>query len=337
MIFFFLVQVTNDLAMKMEFDSIVSEGLGDRDERFPPMVESTSTFNQSENLYTPMNVLTADQTFPMNDNPRESLPEEMNTNIINEQTKQISLPPPSLPTTNEDNCDDSREQFVKVLTKEAFTSQSPSSTLSVSPRQRSPSDDDDNSSDTNTRIPSKRTVIFVSNNDENNLIIKTTNTNPTEEIEQDDDEQSEVPIKRIKVDSISPVPSTTTTTTSVSTNDFDSKSIIPSNSDDYDYRQDFDERRQMEDTSRSRSQSSSSRESNSKSHPNHNHRYKQPFRRYEPNRTYQHQQRNQSNSTRHQRFNYNHQSVADHPRFSHSSTHHNYNSFSTNNYSQNQK
>ena len=351
--------------MKMEFDSIVSEGLGDRDERFrvhtPPITqpiitqplppslltishESSSSLNQLDNLPIPLTVPSIEKTFSTNDNV-----EEMNGNITNEPSNQIVLFPP-VPIKIEETCNDSRDQFVKVLTKEAFTSQSPSSTLSVSPRRRSSSDDDDNDlSNTNTHISSTRTVILVSNNDEDNLIIKTTNTDPPEEEmeeDNDDEEEPEATVKRIKMDLVSPAPLAT---------DRDSKSVLPSSTDDCDYRQDFDERRQFEEMSRSRSQSSSShtssnKESNAKSLPitnNNHHRHKQQFRRHEPNRSYQYQQRNKPTITRHQRFNYNHQSVADHPRFSHSnpqsssssssSTRPNYSSFSASNYSQSQK
>jgi hypothetical protein len=64
-------------------------------------------------------------------------------------------------------------------------------------------------------------------------------------------------------------------------------------------------------------------------------------------RSYNYHQRNINNSTsphspstRHQRFNYNHQSVAEHPRFANINTipspvkNFNYNSFSSSNYSQ---
>lgn len=319
-----------DIVIGMDLDPIVSQGLGDRDERFPvhtpPMTDTIII--QPPPIEISHEPPITDSTISPNEKSTETSSEEMNMNITNDPSKQIILP--SLLIKNEENSNDSRDQFVKVLTKEAFTSQSPTSTLSVSPRRRSSSDEDENEnqSDTNEPISSTRTVILVSNNEEDNLIIKTTNPNSPEEPEEE--EESEPTVKRIKVDLISPA------------TDPDKNTVNPSG-DDHDYRHDLDERRQSEE--KSRSHTSSNRESNSKSLPSKNHHYKptppppSSQRRYESNRSYPYQQRSKPNLSRHQRFNYNHQSVADHQRFSQSSssTNLNYQSFSTSTYSQNQK
>jgi len=129
--------------------------------------------------------------------------------------------------------------------------------------------------------------------------------------------------------------------------------------DDHDYRQDLDERRRQAEILRSRSSSkstsshnSSIKESNTRSpSSSSSSRTSSANNRYQQNRSsdrsYHYQQRNRNNSIpshsqlgRHQRFNYNHQSVADHPRFAHVDTlpspgkNRNYNSFGTSNYSQ---
>jgi hypothetical protein len=126
--------------------------------------------------------------------------------------------------------------------------------------------------------------------------------------------------------------------------------------DDHDYRHDLDERRREAERSRSRSTSShnsSIKEYNIQS-PNNNRYRQQRHRRNEyqherkrsSDQSYHYHQRNldESNSphlqstTRHQRFNYNHQSVANHPRFANVNTipsptkSLNYNSFDTYNY-----
>ena len=317
-----------DTVIGMDLDPIVSQGLGDRDERFPvhtpPMTEPIIIQPPPiEISHEPPNT---DSTISTNEKSTETSSEEINMNITNDPPKEVILP--SLLVKNEENSNDSRDQFVKVLTQEAFTSQSPTSTLSVSPRRQSASEDDENEnqSDTNEKVSSTRTVILVSNHDEDNLIINTTNTTPSEETEE---EESEPTVKRIKFDLISPE------------TDPEENNVNPS-VDDHDYRHDLDERRQSEENSRSHT--SSNRESNSKPLPSNNQHYKptpppSSQRRYESNRSHKYQQRSKANLPRHQRFNYNHQSVADHARFSQSSssTNLNYHSFSTSTYSQNQK
>lgn len=303
----------------MDLDPIVSQELGDRDERFrmhtPPMTEPISIQPPPIDLSHESSI--THSTISTNEKSTETSSEELNINIINDPPVLVQI---------QENPNESRDQFVKVLTQEA---QSPSSTLSVSPRRQSVSEDEEteNQSDTNEKIPSTRTVILVSNSEEDNLIIKTTNTNPPEETEEEEEEESEPTVKRIKIDLISPP------------TDPDKNNIDPSSNVDRDYRHDFDERRQSEENARSHT--SSTKESNSSAVVNKNHHYKSSSlqRRYESNRTYQYQQRSKPNPSRHQRFNYNHQSVADHPRFSQasSSTNVNYHSFNTSNYSQNQK
>jgi hypothetical protein len=140
--------------------------------------------------------------------------------------------------------------------------------------------------------------------------------------------------------------------------------------DDHDYRQDLDERRRQIDINtkspRSRSKSTSSynssikesitrspSSSSSRTSSTRNH-YRQQRRNkydYEHNRScdrsYRYQRRSRTDSIsshsqppRHQRFNYNHQSVAEHPRFANIDSvpspvkDYNWNSFGTSNYSQ---
>jgi len=209
---------TTQAVVDMEMESSCPQGLGDRDERFrvptPPITESIcnqlpliQTSNESDNhiiqpTQTEMplvesTVMTNDNTFPANDEIIASSSKEVNNAMDDDQSKQIIIP--NLSIEIEDNSNRSRDEFVKLLTKEAFISKSPSPTQIVN------SHDDDSNSDTN--VLSTRTVTLVSNNHQDNLIIKTTNIDQPEAEEEEEEEEEEQPIvKRIKVDLISPPP-----------------------------------------------------------------------------------------------------------------------------------
>jgi hypothetical protein len=362
----------------MELESPYSQGLGDHDERFrvptPPITESIcnqplpllpliQANNESTIITSDNNIIQPTQneiplvepTVLTNVDITESSSKEVNDTMDDDQSKQIIVPNLSIEIENHSNR--SRDEFVKLLSKEAFTSKSPSPIQIVVNSSRQSGDDENNESNSDTKVLSTRTRTVISNNHQDNLIITATNIDQPEAQE----EEEEPTVKRIKVDLIAPLPPNEglfcriLSTISILLFVLEIKSLITP-SDDHDYRQDLDERRRQQETlhSRSRSQSTSShksstKESKTKSPSSHrssstNHRYGQQ-RRYEHNRSYNYQQRNNPNSTpiRHQRFNYNHQSVADHPRFAHvdiipsPKKNINYNSFSTPNYSQNQK
>ncbi|CAF4251535.1 unnamed protein product [Rotaria sp. Silwood2] len=224
----------------------------------------------------------------------------------------------------EDDSNRSRDEFVKLLTKEVYTLKSPSPSKTLNHRRRSYDNDESN---TNKNLSSIRTVTLVSKNKEDNIRIETKN--------MDQETQDEEPtVKRIKI---------------TSNSDTDSPIKI---SDDHDYRQDLDERKRQtqmnkrSSRSRSRSKSTSSRTSSIKeskrrspssssssrtSSISNRYRRQQSEYNYErhhsSDRSYDYHRRNINNSTsihsqpvRHQRFNYNHQSVADHPRFANLNT-----------------
>jgi len=224
MLFFLLIiqapiidnQIMNS-AVDMELESASSQGLGDHDERFrvqtPPITESIviqplpclpliQTSNEPNNNNTQIElplseptVLTNDVSFtPPNIETIETSSNE-NNNIDDDNSKQIIVQNSSVDM--DDVINRSRDEFVKLLTKEAYISKSPSPSQTLNQRRRSY--DDDEESNSNTNVSSGRTVTLVSNNDEDKLIIETANTDQQKEEEQPT-------VKRIKVDLV-PVPS----------------------------------------------------------------------------------------------------------------------------------
>jgi hypothetical protein len=386
---------TSNYVIDMDLESTSSQGLGDHDERFriqtPPIIESICNqlhpsynepsqistesnnniiqFDQPKQIELPLsepNLLTNDITLTPNVEEIESLSNETNNiDDDDDDSKQIIIPNSSVDIDDDSNC--SRDEFVKLLTKEAYILKSPSPSQTLNHRTRS-YDNNDDESNSNKKLSTTRTVTLVSNNHEDKLIIQTTNTD--QQKEEEEEEQQQPTVKRIKVDLVPPPPPTDGLFSSIlpiiylfAVFVLEKKSLVTI-IDDHDYRQDFDERRRQSETlrSRSRSKSASSRNSSikdsktrspspSSSHSSSiNNRYHQS-RRNEYNRSsdrsYHYHQRNINNfisshsqQRRHQRFNYNHQSVLDHPRFAHVDTlpspekQLNYNSFSTSNYSQ---
>ncbi|CAM4853860.1 unnamed protein product [Rotaria socialis] len=245
--------------------------------------------------------------------------------LINANSKQI-MNSNSLINIDDDS-NRSRDEFVKLLTKEVYTSK-PSSPSKVLNHHRRSYDNDE--SNINKNLLSTRTVTLVSNCCEDNLIIETKNID-----ERNTDEEPTV--KRIKI---------------TPADDIDSPIKVI---DDHDYRKDLDERKRQARKkkrlphSRSPSKSTSSRNSSIRKSKTRSpsssssrassisNRYRQQQQqqqkeyKYKYNRSsdrsYHSYQRDisSSNSIRlqtshHQRFNYNHQSVADHPRFSNVNT-----------------
>ncbi|CAF4014095.1 unnamed protein product, partial [Rotaria magnacalcarata] len=137
----------------------------------------------------------------------------------------------------DDDSNRSRDEFVKLLAKEVYTSKPPSPSKVLNHYRRSYDNDESN---INKNLLSTRTVTLVSNCYEDNLIIETKNID-----ERNTDEEPTV--KRIKI-------------TPVDNIDSPIKVI-----DDHDYRKDLDERKQQARKkkrlphSRSRSKSTSSR------------------------------------------------------------------------------
>ena len=70
----------------------------------------------------------------------------------------------------DDDSNRSRDEFVKLLTKEVYTSKSPSPSKVLNHRRRSYDNDESN---INKNPLSTRTVTLVSNSYDNNLIIET--------------------------------------------------------------------------------------------------------------------------------------------------------------------
>jgi hypothetical protein len=213
----------------MELESPSSQVLGDHDERFPvqppsitesiykqPFTEILSNKlpdkpnNTNAQLAQPIqielslsepNLLTDDVTLNKYIEQIDSSSDE-NTKIddhhsstINDDSKQIVIPDSSIEIENDSNC--SRDEFVQLLTKEAYTSE-PSSPPKVFDNSRRSYDNDE--SNTNKKLSSTRTVTLISNSHEDNLIIET----PTTNIDLQNEEEEEPKVKRIKVDLISP-------------------------------------------------------------------------------------------------------------------------------------
>ncbi|CAF3881192.1 unnamed protein product [Rotaria sordida] len=294
--------------------------------------------------------ITTDNVVFKSNNESIEFPSNENNNIDNNHSINMNNDLTQIINSNssmdiENDSTRSRDEFVKLLTKEVYTIKSPSPSKILNHRRRSYDNDESN---INKNLSSTRTVTLVSKNYEDNIIIETTNMNQ----EKQDEEPT---VKRLKI---------------TSNSDTDSPIKII---DDHDYRQDLDERKRQiqmnkqSSRSRSRSKSTSSRNSSIKesktrspssssssrasSISNRYRRQQQNEYNYEhqhsSDRSYHYHQRNINNSTsihsqpiRHQRFNYNHQSVADHPRFANLNTRSTpikslmYDSFNTSNYSQ---
>ncbi|UJR13818.1 hypothetical protein I4U23_000829 [Adineta vaga] len=254
--------------------------------------------------------------------------ESSSTQILNDHDERfpIQIPSQYLSESNQENgqflitnntitnSDERIDVDLKTISEQSRDDVS----KSPSPSHRQPFDnngkENEDQMNTNKTLPSTRTVTLVSNDHADNLIIKTTNTyqEPKNEENEDEEEKQQPIVKRIKVDLISPL-----------MEDIDVRQVIT---------KDRDERR-ITISSRSRSQSNSSHNSPIKefrtrpsSPSSKRNSYQRERRRndydYERNRSYDRSYHNQSRknnsttiSSRHQKFNYNHQSVAEHPRF----------------------
>jgi hypothetical protein len=326
----------------MDLESPSSQGLCDHDERFP--VQTLPPIHNQPPISISFTQTLSNKPDKISDETNNN-----NTQLISEsdllvdkanveQTESTSNESNNI----EDDTNRSRDEFVKLLTKEAYVSKSPSPSETVPDRRRSHDNEESSMSST-------RTVTLISNNHEDKLIIEATNINP-----EKPEEEEEPTVKRIKVDLISPsndgLFSFILSTIHLFPCSFLEINSVSTNTNARNYRQDFDERRQQEELN---NKSTHSRKpSTKKSSSSFNNRYpRQRRNEYERNRSsersYQYPTRNINNSispdspsTRHQRFNYNHQSVAEHPRFANINTipspgkNFNYNSFSTSNYSQ---
>jgi len=195
---------TMNSIVDMELESSSSQGLGDHDERFrvrtPPIIESIviPTSNEPNNNNTQIELPLSEPTLLTNDvifPPNIETSSSENNNIDDDNSKQIIIPNSSVDM--DDVLNRSRDEFVKLLTKEAYISKSPSPSQTLNHRRRS-YDDDDDESNSNTNVSSGRTVTLISNNHEDKLIIETANTDQQKE-------EQEPTVKRIKVDLI-PVP-----------------------------------------------------------------------------------------------------------------------------------
>jgi len=196
---------TMNSVVDMELESSSSQGLGDHDERFrvrtPPIIESIviPTSNEPNNNNTQIELPLSEPTLLTNDvifPPNIETSSSENNNIDDDNSKQIIIPNSSVDM--DDVLNRSRDEFVKLLTKEAYISKSPSPSQTLNHRRRSYDDDDESNS--NTNVSSGRIVTLVSNNHEDKLIIETTNID-----QQETEEEEEQPtVKRIKVDLISP-------------------------------------------------------------------------------------------------------------------------------------
>jgi len=212
----------------MELESPSSQVLGDHDERFPVQTPSTteSIYNQPfteilsnklpdkpnntdaqpiqiELTLSEPNLLTDDVTSKNYIEQIDSSSDE-NTKIddhhsstINNDSKQIVIPDSSIEIENDSNC--SRDEFVQLLTKEAYITEPSSPPKVFEDRRRSYDNDESN---TNQKLSSTRTVTLISNSHEDNLIIETPATNIDQQNEEEENEEPTV--KRIKVDLISP-------------------------------------------------------------------------------------------------------------------------------------
>ena len=129
-----------------------------------------------------------DETSTQENSQTELLPTEVNLPIKDPSIQQIEATANGIPPMIDSNStfDQSREEFVNLLTKEASLSKA------LSPSHRH-SMDDDMEIDTNNIQLSTRTVTLVSNNNEDKLFVETTNAN-------EDEEQQQPIVKRIKVD-----------------------------------------------------------------------------------------------------------------------------------------
>lgn len=326
----------------------------------------SSTSNENDHLITNLELMESSSHDDTNNIDHSNHSTTIN-NELTQITKSTSL------TDVEDDSNRSRDEFVKLLTKEVYTSKSPSPSRIRHRHRRSHEDEELN---TDKSLSSSRKVILVSTSYENNLIIETTNIDQEKE---DAENSEEPTIKRIKVDFISPTVDGLYShffiiiVEFVFLNNFYlDKSTPVTIVDCHDYRQDLDERKRQTEMdnkprrSRSRSKSTSSRSSSVKECKTRSpssssssrtssvtNRYQQRqrnYNRYERNRSsdrtyFQHKKNmnsstlNQSQPVSHQRFNYNHQSIADHPRFAHINTvsapvkNPNYYSFDASNYS----
>jgi hypothetical protein len=217
MLFFLIIQapiIGNQImntVVDMELEYASSQGLGDHDERFrvqtPPNTESIiiQTPNEPNNNNTQIELPLSESTHLINDvsfipniETSETSSKE-NNNIDEEKSKQIIIPNSSV--DRDDVLNRSRDEFVKLLTKEAYISKSPSPSQTLNHRRRSYDDDDESNS--NTNVSSRRIVTLVSNNHEDKLIIETTNIDQ-QKTEAEEEEEEQPTVKRIKVDLISP-------------------------------------------------------------------------------------------------------------------------------------
>ncbi|CAF1244746.1 unnamed protein product [Adineta steineri] len=309
----FINDETINSVIDMDLESPSSQTLGDYDERFsaptPPITEST--------YHLPFSETSSNQTSDNsgnNNNPQspqiELSSSEFNMitddNISKENTeqnndsKQITIADISIPIETDMN--HSCEELTPILTKETDTLKLINPSTLFTQRRRSYDDDE------LKKLSTTRAVTLDSSSHEDNSIADTTNV----------DQQQQPTVKRIRVDSVP-----------LSNNGTNPLDVVTNN---HGYHQDCDERRRQEELSntsgRSRSQSTSSYNSSSKESITRSpslsyNRYQQQQQRndYEHNRSYDRSNRysqrnmNKTKTSRHQRFNYNHQSVAEHPRF----------------------
>jgi hypothetical protein len=169
----------------MDLESPSSQGLCDHDERFPVQV----IHNQ------PSTSIPLVQTLSNNTQLTQIESALSDADKVNVESNENNNTDGNHSSENDSNR--SRDEFVKLLTKEAYTSKSPSPSEILNHRRRS---HDSNESNSNKSISSTRTVTFISNNHEDKLMIETTNT----EQQQQQKELEEPTVKRIKVDLISP-------------------------------------------------------------------------------------------------------------------------------------
>ncbi|CAF0755983.1 unnamed protein product [Adineta ricciae] len=277
-------------------DISLTQALNDYDERFPSEkpVPIESLDNRANISSSSADI---NESSTQENSQTELLPAEVNLPIKDPSFQQIEATANDIPPMIDSNStfDQSREEFVNLLTKEASLSKS------LSPSYRH-SMDDDMEIDTNNFQPSTRTVTLVSNNNDDKLFIETTNTNG-------DEEQQQPIVKRIKVDLVP-----------ISNEDINPRRVITCDS--YETNLSFSRSRSKSNSSRgssiqdSRTNSPSSIINRNSSNRND---YQRRNRSYD--RSFHYNQRKCNPTTMslgHQRFNYNHQSAADHPRFANS-------------------
>lgn len=212
----------------MDLASPCSQGLGDYDERFQvqtsslPINESIESFllkpsssnqnlsNETSEMLNELNSKSTEPVQPLSVNLPSSLPiistdniglkvnidsssneNQINDNYplssVNDKLKQIANL--NVLADNGDDSNRSREEFVKLLTKEVYTLRSPSPPKSSKHTRRSHDSDESNK---NKNSLSTRTVTLVSNNYEDNLIIEARNI-------EEESPDKEASAKRIKI------------------------------------------------------------------------------------------------------------------------------------------